>query len=151
MFLVSGFILKEASVRRVIMSSFMIIFALAGSPAITTYADYAEGQRHSDLLKLLHAKQTNRDFANEARGGGNGAREIQSFDFNGRITDMYVPDKAPASGARTLLVVLHGGMGNSRHVRRSLQMDVMADKYGFLIAYLNGNPSRISASGAYRN
>ena len=34
-------------------------------------------------------------------------------------------------GGNALLVVLHGGMGNTDGGGKSLQMDGMADKYGF--------------------
>ena len=76
--------------------------------------------------------------------GGDGTRAVETITFENRPIDMYVPASLPASGARPLLVVLHGGMGNSAGVRRNLEMDGMADKYGFVIAYLNGTPSRIS-------
>lgn len=67
------------------------------------------------------------------------------FDFQGREVEMVVPDTAAAPGARALLVILHGGLGNAGHVRASLQMDPMAAKYGFLIGYLNGYPTRFDA------
>ncbi len=73
------------------------------------------------------------------------ARVAERFDFKGREVVMYAPHKLPAWGQRALLVVLHGGMGNADGVRQSLQMDGMADKYGFLIAYLNGNATRVNA------
>lgn len=66
---------------------------------------------------------------------------VTRLEVAGREVELVIPPSAPAPGARALLVVLHGGLGNARHVRASLQMDPMAEKYGFLIAYLNGYPS----------
>lgn len=85
-------------------------------------------------------------FFVEAAQAAGGVKDVTHFDFRGRDVDMYIPDKVPAMGKRALLVVLHGGMGNAEGIRQSLQMDGMADKYGFLIAYLNGNPARINAN-----
>lgn len=65
---------------------------------------------------------------------------MESFDFKGREVDMFVPQDLPQAGARSLLVILHGGGGNSNAVRHSLKMDGVAEKYGFLVAYLNGDP-----------
>jgi len=90
--------------------------------------------------------QRREDGAAASGPDGGGARPVESFAFDGRAIDMYVPANAPAAGTRSLLVVLHGGMGNSAGVRRNLGMDGVADKYGFLVAYLNGTPSRIRDS-----
>ncbi len=43
------------------------------------------------------------------------------------------------------MVVLHGGLGNAEHIvsqraESGLNMDAVADKYGFIVAYLNGTP-----------
>lgn len=121
---------EEAPARGAMSIACVILVALA---ILTAGAAY--GQGHPMLSDRLQT------------GGidvGGGASSVESIAFNGRAIDLYVPAKMPASGNRGLLVVLHGGMGNSQNVRRSLAMDGMADKYGFLIAYLNGTPSRIS-------
>ena len=58
---------------------------------------------------------------------------------------VYVPSHLPASGTRALVLVLHGGLGNaqlieSRHAEHALNMDSTAEKYGFVVVYLNGTP-----------
>jgi poly(3-hydroxybutyrate) depolymerase len=65
--------------------------------------------------------------------------------FGGRSIIVYVPSRLPAPGARSLVVVLHGGLGNaqlieSKHAEHALNMDATAEKYGFVVAYLNGTP-----------
>jgi polyhydroxybutyrate depolymerase len=51
----------------------------------------------------------------------------------------------PPAGARALVVVLHGGLGNaqriaSRQAESGLNMDAIAEQNGFVVAYLNGTP-----------
>jgi polyhydroxybutyrate depolymerase len=64
---------------------------------------------------------------------------------------VYVPAQLPPSGARALVVVLHGGMGNAGRIasgqiasgqsESGLNMDAVAEKDGFIVAYLNGTPA----------
>ena len=63
--------------------------------------------------------------------------------FGGRELLVYEPYHLPAVGKRALVVVLHGGLGNAAMIEgglaeRGLKMDAVAEKDGFLVAYLNG-------------
>ena len=65
--------------------------------------------------------------------------------YGGRQMIVHVPDNLPPSGSRALVIVLHGGLGNAERIagRRSesgLNMDAVADRNGFIVAYLNGTP-----------
>jgi polyhydroxybutyrate depolymerase len=65
--------------------------------------------------------------------------------YGGRDIIVYAPALLPEPGARALVVVLHGGLGNAERVashqsESALNMDAVADKGGFLVAYLNGTP-----------
>ena len=66
--------------------------------------------------------------------------------FGGRDLFVYVPDSAPPPGGRALVVVLHGGLGNAERIvggqggESGLNLDKLADKDGFVVAYLNGTP-----------
>jgi len=65
--------------------------------------------------------------------------------YGGRAMIVYQPSSLPQKGARALVVVLHGGLGNadrieSRGSESGLNMDSVAEKDGFLVAYLNGTP-----------
>ena len=58
---------------------------------------------------------------------------------------VYAPSELPARGARALVVVLHGGLGNaqriaSRQSESGLNLDSLAETNGFVVAYLNGTP-----------
>lgn len=73
------------------------------------------------------------------------AHELVVLDYGGREMMVYVPSELPPSGSRALVVVLHGGLGNAKRIatRQSesgLNMDAVAEKNGFLVAYLNGTP-----------
>lgn len=127
-----------------------LVCAVLLAVALSADAAHAESEKHGTMRERPQDGYANAGDEDGAAGsgpdGGGGIRPVESYDFEGRAIDMYVPAGAPAPGARSLLVVLHGGMGNSAGVRRSLAMDGMADKYGFLVAYLNGTPSRIRDS-----
>jgi polyhydroxybutyrate depolymerase len=65
--------------------------------------------------------------------------------IDGREALIHVPAKLPARGKRALVLVLHGGMGNASRIEggrseSGLRLDDVADKDGFLVAYLNGTP-----------
>jgi len=63
--------------------------------------------------------------------------------YGGRSMIVYVPSRLPPPGARALVIVLHGGMGNARRIAAAqsesgLNMNSLAEEYGFVVAYLNG-------------
>ena len=69
------------------------------------------------------------------------ASETQTF--HGRSLIVHAPLQLPPKGARALVIVLHGGLGNAERIadRQSesgLNMDDEADRNGFIVAYLNG-------------
>ena len=73
------------------------------------------------------------------------AGELATLNYGGREMLVYVPSSLPATGTRALVVVLHGGLGNAKRIatRQSesgLNLDAVAEKNGFVVAYLNGTP-----------
>jgi polyhydroxybutyrate depolymerase len=59
--------------------------------------------------------------------------------YNGRDYIFYTPI-ALAHSSSPLLIILHGGGGSAEWMQRHLSMEAMANRYGFKLAYLNGNP-----------
>jgi polyhydroxybutyrate depolymerase len=59
--------------------------------------------------------------------------------YGGRDMILYVPSHLPEAGQRSMVVALHGGMGNAQFIQDHLKMDGVAEKYGFIVAYLNGS------------
>jgi polyhydroxybutyrate depolymerase len=65
--------------------------------------------------------------------------------YAGRAMIVHMPTTLPAPGKRALVIVLHGGMGNADRIagqqaESGLNMDAVADRQGFVVAYLNGTP-----------
>ncbi len=65
--------------------------------------------------------------------------------YGGRAMIVHVPASLPASGKRALVIVLHGGLGNADRIagqqaESGLNLDAVADRDGFVVAYLNGTP-----------
>lgn len=67
----------------------------------------------------------------QAAGGKTSEDEYQGRDYV-----LYTPLSLPATPP--LLIVMHGGGGNANWMTRHLNMNAMADRYGFKVAYLNG-------------
>jgi polyhydroxybutyrate depolymerase len=73
------------------------------------------------------------------------AHEPAVENYGGREIFVYVPSRPPPVGSRALVVVLHGGLGTGRRIvsRQSesgLNMDAVAERSGFIVAYLDGTP-----------
>ena len=68
-----------------------------------------------------------------------------ALNYGGRTLYVHLPSALPPKGSRALVIVLHGGLGSAERIvaQRSesgLNLDAAADKYGFVVAYLNGTP-----------
>lgn len=70
--------------------------------------------------------------------GATAAAGARQESYAGRSLIVYVPDRLPPAGQRALVVVLHGGMGNAAGIERTLALDPVAERDGFIVAYLNG-------------
>ncbi len=73
------------------------------------------------------------------------ASQLITDTYEGRTALIYVPATLPVIGSRALVVVLHGGLGNAQRIsaqqsESALNMNAVADKTGFVVAYLNGTP-----------
>ncbi|MGH1349374.1 MAG: alpha/beta hydrolase family esterase [Methyloligellaceae bacterium] len=62
--------------------------------------------------------------------------------FEGRRYILDVPSREHSRKRRPLIIFLHGAMGNARGVKRNLNADMrpIIEKYGVMVAYMNGNP-----------
>ncbi len=68
---------------------------------------------------------------------------VTEANYGGRTLLIYVPSQLPEKSA--LVVVLHGALGNAQRIEsglseHGLNMDAVAEKDGFIVAYLNGTP-----------
>lgn len=76
------------------------------------------------------------------RAAAQGATEER---LAGRSMIVFAPHRLPEAGKRALVIVLHGGLGNAKRIESAqsehgLNMDAVAEKGGFVVAYLNGTP-----------
>jgi polyhydroxybutyrate depolymerase len=71
---------------------------------------------------------------------------VTTESYKGRELLVFTPPALPARGARALVIVLHGGLGNAERIERGggtekgLRLDEVAARNGFVVAYLNGTP-----------
>jgi polyhydroxybutyrate depolymerase len=80
-----------------------------------------------------------------ACGRSHAAQSVSEQNYGGRSLIVFVPSQLPPNGKRSLVVVLHGGLGNAQRIEsrmseHGLNMDAVAEKDGFIVAYLNGTP-----------
>jgi len=80
-----------------------------------------------------------------AAGASAAMQGVTEDNYEGRSLIVYVPSHLPEQGSRALVVVLHGGLGNAQRIESKqsesgLNMDTVAEKAGFIVAYLNGTP-----------
>lgn len=67
----------------------------------------------------------------------------QKLTYGERDLYVHVPNNLPPYGHRALVLVMHGGLGNAERIvtkrsEKGLNLDEMADKYGYIVAYING-------------
>ena len=70
---------------------------------------------------------------------------VLTENYGGRSMLVYVPLHPASQGSRALVIVLHGGMGNAQRIEsgrseHGLNLDAVAEKNEFIVAYLNGTP-----------
>ncbi|HMK42673.1 MAG TPA: prolyl oligopeptidase family serine peptidase [Dissulfurispiraceae bacterium] len=70
--------------------------------------------------------------------------------YGGRELIIYMPSLLPPAGQRAMVVALHGGMGNARIMHDRLKMDEVAEKNGFIVAYLNGSSAAVHLPETFR-
>lgn len=83
-------------------------------------------------------------------GEGPDGTVIHTYDERDML--VYVPQRLPQAGLRALVVVLHGGGGSAERIvkgsaEKGLNMNQLAKKSGFIVAYLNGTAATRITSG----
>jgi len=107
----------------------------------------------SALLFVMNSRSNAEDFGFRRLHGDNsraaedaGEGVAFSLEAGGKVRNYMVYEPAAAAGKKLpLMVVLHGGLGNSRSIERSTGMNRVADREGFIVAYPDG--TEIARSG----
>lgn len=117
-----------------------MIHALLLASLFLPAAAHAESGRLQQWLQTRKDRDANKEImAAPAQG-------VKTETYQGRELLVHVPSTLPEAGSRALVVILHGGMGNAVQIHSVLDMGPVADKYGFVVAYLNGSAAaRIGA------
>jgi poly(3-hydroxybutyrate) depolymerase len=98
-------------------------------------------QRLQRLMEIRRIQKENKADVVSKESLGAHTKNIVKDVYGGRGMILYVPSHLPEAGQRSMVVALHGGMGNAQFMQDHLKMDGVAEKYGFIVAYLNGSPA----------
>ena len=123
---------------RITLCSAAVIAGLAMSVA---YADDSNGfgSRLQTFREVRANKRENDALRVSEEDLGAHTQNVLRDRFGGRDMILYVPTELPPQGQRGMVVALHGGGGNAQFIKDHLKMDGIAERNGFIVAYLNGS------------
>lgn len=126
-----------------------IVALLAAIPVQPAYADVANGfgSRLQAFREMMANKRENDALKVSEEELGAHTQNVVRDSYAGRDMILYVPSRLPPQGQRGMVVALHGGGGNAQFVQDHLKMDGVAEKYGFIVAYLNGTDASARLPG----
>lgn len=90
------------------------------------------------LKQIRETQRANKDALVSEESLGAKPENTHTDSFGGRDLLVYIPSVLPASERRALVVALHGGGANADFMRSHLKMNGVAERSGFIVAYLNG-------------
>lgn len=117
----------------------VMLCALVATPPALAQQEEGLGAR---LKRLRDIRETQREneaakVSQESLGAVSANNHADAFD--GRRIIVYTPTTLPAMGKRSMLVALHGGGGNAQFMLDHLKINGVAEKSGFIVAYLEGS------------
>lgn len=134
---------------RIGLACFFYLLASAVPQLTWAQAEQATGARWQRLKQIRETQRENAAATVSETSLGAQTTNTHNDAFGGRDMLVYVPSALPTSGRRALLVALHGGGANARFMLQHLKINGVAEKNGFIVAYLNGSAAaRIGANKA---
>lgn len=124
---------------RIVTFCFLYVFFSVLLQSAQAQTNEGTGSRWQTLKQIRETQRTNREAVVSEESLGAITANIHDDTFGEREMLVYVPLSLPAEGRRSLLVALHGGGGNARFMLEHLKIDGVAEKNGFIVAYLNGS------------
>lgn len=109
-----------------------------------------EEERGGKLKQLRDMLQTQRENAKakvSQESLGAVSANTHKDGFGGRDMLVYLPTRMPAPGQRAMLVALHGGGGNAQFMLDHLKINGIAERNGFIVAYLEGSAATERMAG----
>lgn len=132
---------KPGSMRtsRLLPAFLMVLCSAVVVPPVHAQQQEGIGAR---LKRLRDIRETQREneaaiVSQESLGAVSANNHTDSFE--GRRIIVYTPATMPAMGQRSMLVALHGGGGNAQFMLDHLKINGVAEKNGFIVAYLEGS------------
>jgi poly(3-hydroxybutyrate) depolymerase len=118
-----------------------ITIALVTVLALPACAQDGDGPGHRlQALRDVRAnKKENEALKVSEESLGAHSENVMLDRFEGRDMRLYLPSHLPPPGRRAMVIALHGGGGNAQFMQDHLKMDGVAEKYGFIVAYLIGS------------
>lgn len=124
---------------RTLWLSCVCLSAICAVNGAWAQAEQGTGSRWQRFKQMRETQRENKASVVSEASLGAFSEHLHNDRYGGRDMLVYVPASLPASGQRALLVVLHGGGGNARFMQEHLKIDGVAEKNGFVVAYLNGS------------
>lgn len=110
----------------------------------------SSNERLQRLLERKRIQETNRTESVSVEASWTPGENSVKDAFDDREILLYIPSNLPAIGQRAMIVALHGGMGNARFLQNQLKLDGVAERYGFIVAYLNGSAAAPRLPDSFR-
>ncbi|MGA8862325.1 MAG: hypothetical protein WBM09_08805 [Gallionella sp.] len=116
-----------------------VVAELATMPV--AYADDTDGfgSRLQAFREMRANKRENDALRVSEEDLGAHTQNVLQDRFDGRDMIVYGPTELPPQRQRAMVVALHGGGGNAQFIQDHLKMDGVAERNGFIVAYLNGS------------
>lgn len=105
------------------------------------------GSRWQRFREMRETQRENRESTVSEESLGARPENTRTDEFGGRDMLVYLPSTLPPKGQRSLLVALHGGGGNAEFMRDHLKINGVAERNGFMVAYLNGSAAARIGTG----
>jgi poly(3-hydroxybutyrate) depolymerase len=117
----------------------LLLLSLAFQAAAWGQTDEGAGSRWQRFKQIRETQRANKAAIVSEESLGAKTENTHVETFGGREMLVYTPSVLPTKGQRALLVALHGGGGNAEFLRDHLKIDGVAERSGFIVAYLNGS------------
>lgn len=115
----------------------LVCAALIALPACAQQEE--SGGRMKRLRDMLETQRENSKSKVSQESLGAVSANTHEDKFEQRSMLVYLPTRMPPAGQRSMLVALHGGGGNAQFMVDHLKINGVAEKHGFIVAYLEGS------------
>lgn len=127
-------------VKSITLKTLSIIFvALCMTIGASAQESADQPSRWSRFKQIMQTQRENEANKVSEESLGAFTKNMHADSYKGRDFMVYVPSNLPEKGNRKMLIALHGGGGNAQFMVDHLKIDGVAERNGFIVAYLNGS------------